>query len=147
MAITTGRPMFPIRSAGDGLSPTTAFHVHRPVMSTTVLADTVDAVLLLERRLSARGCERSESAVAALGRLEVWAHARPWEVDPQLVEKADRILRTAEQAYSTISAACWIESLPDEIFDLLDRRRSSPHAEASGAPEAGGSPHRRATDA
>jgi hypothetical protein len=123
MAIRSAPVTFPVRSAGDGLTPPTESHVGRPVLSTTLLADTVDLMRQLERRLEGRHCQEPEAALAALERLEVWARARPWEVPPTVVQKADRILRTAEHAYSTISAACWIESLPDEILALLDRRR------------------------
>ena len=149
MAIRSEPATFPVRSAGDGLTPVTAFHVRRPVLSTTVLADTVDLMRLLERRLDGRHCAEPEAAQAALDRLEIWARARPWEVPPVVVEKVDRLLRTAEQAYSTISAAGWIESLPDGIFALLDRRRPAYIADRS-AEEAGVErppvPRRRASD-
>jgi hypothetical protein len=123
MAIRAQRTPFPVRAAGDGLTPSTDSYVRRAVLSTTVLADTVDLMRQLERRLEGRHCQEPDAALAAIERLEVWARARPWEVPPTVVDRADRILQTAEHAYSTISAACWIESLPEEIFALLDRRR------------------------
>jgi hypothetical protein len=158
MVMTTGRSTFPVRSAGGGLTQETAFQVDHPVMSSTVLADTVDLMRLLERRLEGRHCEEPETTQAALGRLEAWARARPWEVPPRVVEKVDRVLQAAEQAYSTISAAGWIESLPDEICDLLDRRRPAfvaPRSAAAAEAErvesvagavGGRSPRRRASD-
>ena len=144
MMIRETRATFPVRSAGDGLTPTTDFHVRRPVMSTAVLADTVDLMRLLERRLDGRHCQQPEAAQAAFERLEVWARARAWEVPASVVVKADRVLQTAEHAYSTISAACWLESLPDEILGLLDRRRpaciAARSAVAAGAAAALDSP-------
>lgn len=155
MAIRADPVTFPVRSAGDGLTPATAFHVRRPVLSTTVLADTVDIMRQLERRLDGRHCEEPAAAQTDVERLEVWARARPWEVPATVVEKVDRILQTAEHASSTISAACWIESLPDEIFALLDRRRPRYIADREAEEtdvvgvariEAAPMPRRRATD-
>jgi hypothetical protein len=123
MAIRTEPSPFPVRSAGAGITPPTDYRARRPVMSSTLLADTVDLMRLLERRLEGRHCQEPGSALAAIDRLEAWARARPWEVPSAAVEKADRLLQTAEHAYSTIAAAGWIESLPDEILALIDRRR------------------------
>ena len=150
MATIQDRYTVPARSAGDRLMPATPPYERRPIMSTTVLADAVDVERLLDRRLSARHCGRSESTATALRRLEVWARARPWELAPQVVARADRILRAAERAESTISAASWLESLPEEICDLLDRRRpgagtwapAGTFTERSGVVASG----RRATD-
>ena len=146
MVMTAGRSTYPVRSAGDGLTPATPFHSRRPVTSTTILADALDVIVLLERRLTARHCSGDDAAIASLGRLETWVRARPWEITPEVVERADRILHTAEHAESTISAACWLESLPTEIFDLLDRRKPGARPEAEGVTSGAPTPHRRASD-
>jgi len=143
MVINADRSTFPVRSAGGGLTRVAALPEARPITSAAILADAVDVERLLDRRLSARQCGCREVARDGLERLEAWARARPWELPESAVEKADRILRSAERAESTISAAGWCESLPDRILELLERRHPG---EAAEGPDGAGRPLRRATD-
>lgn len=144
MVTTAGRRVSLVApTSGRTVPPEATARSAVPVPSTAILEQAVEVERMLERRLAAHEDGRPSISAGGVERLEVRARARAWAVPPVVVQRADRILHAAANAEATISATCWCESLPDEILDLLERRRPGPGlAGRAGA----GHPLHRVTD-